>query len=124
MSIEDNEKAFRIDGRTYHVREAVLNDAQLFLEIGIDNIYADKKTERAYEKDMLALYKAVAYNADKETILKLAREIVLYYEVAIDQDTIEAEDLDEDYDGNIVWKNQGDVDGDGSGYSFRDIRTA
>lgn len=125
MTIQFRENPFRLDGKTYHVREAVLNDAQIFAEVGIDYIYANKKTEREYEKDLLALYNAVmAEGKDKTEILKAARELMRYYDAAIEQDTIEAEELCEDYDGNIVWKDQGDVEGDGSGYSFSDIRTA
>jgi len=109
MSIEYRENSFRLDGKTYHVREAVLSDAQIFAEVGIDYIYADKKVERAYEKDLIALYKAVmSEKEDKTEILKAARELMRYYDAAIEQDTIEAEDLEEDYDGNIILKEDED----------------
>ncbi len=114
--------SFQLQGKTYYIRQEIEDDADLFSEF-CALIYDDKKTETKHNKALLNLFKAVDSKTDAQEIAKAATDFINVFSGIISEHTLDEDEVAEDELGEMHWR-ETEVEGDGSGYSFRDIRTA
>jgi len=100
------DKSFCIGAKWYHVREVVLDDAELFDEITAA-VYDDKKQAALHAEYLLGLYKACVIDShDPEEIIKAAKQFCGLLEDVIEDKTISEEDIEEDMFGDISLKTE------------------